>query len=412
MIKLLIIADDFTGALDTGVQFAGRGANTLVVTDLQYDFHDIEENVDVLVMVTESRHIDPEEAYKVVYDISKRAILAGISNIYKKTDSALRGNIGAELKGLMDGAGIKTLPFIPAFPALQRITKDGVHYIEGVPVAESIFGKDPFEPIRYSSVEEIISGQIKVPVVIQRNGKPIENQEGIHVFDAETEEDLQRIGEILNIDGIRFSAGCAGFAATLADLLNIRGTAFKGERLEENLFIACGSVNPVTIRQMRKAKAEGFPQVHLTPEQKLEKEWLQKDTSRKEIEEWLRRAGAEKRFILDVNDPDGQEDTNRYKEAHGLTTEDLRVSISENFAAIMKRLLDDGLRATVLCTGGDTLMALMQVLGIYELTPLYELSPGVVATKFHYQGRTYNMISKSGGIGDEDLLLKIAEMIF
>lgn len=412
MIKLLIIADDFTGALDTGVQFAGRGANTLVVTDLQYDFHDIEEHVDVLVMVTESRHIDPEEAYKVVYDISKRAILAGVSNIYKKTDSALRGNIGAELKGLMDGAGIKTLPFIPAFPALQRITKDGVHYIEGVPVAESIFGKDPFEPIRYSSVEEIISGQIKVPVVIQRNGKPIENQEGIHVFDAETEEDLQRIGEILNIDGIRFSSGCAGFAATLADLLNIRGTAFKGERLEENLFIACGSVNPVTIRQMRKAKAEGFPQVHLTPEQKLEKEWLQKDTSRKEIEEWLRRAGAEKRFILDVNDPDGQEDTNRYKEAHGLTTEDLRVSISENFAAIMKRLLDDGLRATVLCTGGDTLMALMQVLGIYELIPLYELSPGVVATKFLYQGRTYNMISKSGGIGEEDLLLKIAEMIF
>lgn len=411
MIKLLIIADDFTGALDTGVQFAGRGANTLVVTDLQYDFHDIEENVDVLVMVTESRHIDPEEAYKVVYDISKRAILAGISNIYKKTDSALRGNIGAELKGLMDGAGIKTLPFIPAFPALQRITKDGVHYIEGVPVAESIFGKDPFEPIRYSSVEEIISGQIKVPVVIQRNGKPIENQEGIHVFDAETEEDLQRIGEILNIDGIRFSAGCAGFAAMLADLLNIRGTAFKGERLEENLFIACGSVNPVTIRQMRKAKEEGFSQVHLTPEQKLEKEWLQKDTSRKEIEEWLRRAGAEKRFILDVNDPDGQEDTNRYKEAHGLTTEDLRVSISENFAAIMKRLLDDGLRATVLCTGGDTLMALMQVLGIYELTPLYELAPGVVTTKFQYCGRTYNMISKSGGIGDENLLIELADLI-
>ena len=38
MVKLLIIADDFTGALDTGVQFAARGAATRVVTDLAYDF--------------------------------------------------------------------------------------------------------------------------------------------------------------------------------------------------------------------------------------------------------------------------------------------------------------------------------------------------------------------------------------
>ena len=34
MVKLLIIADDFTGALDTGVQFAARGAKTRVVVDV------------------------------------------------------------------------------------------------------------------------------------------------------------------------------------------------------------------------------------------------------------------------------------------------------------------------------------------------------------------------------------------
>lgn len=33
MITLLIVADDFTGALDTGVQLAGSGARTRVVTD-------------------------------------------------------------------------------------------------------------------------------------------------------------------------------------------------------------------------------------------------------------------------------------------------------------------------------------------------------------------------------------------
>lgn len=413
MVKLLIIADDFTGALDTGVQFAGRGAETVVVTNLSFDFKTLDPKVEVLVMVTETRHLKAIEAYDIVYEISERALEAGISTIYKKTDSALRGNIGSELKALMDAAKVRNLPFIPAFPVLQRVTRKGIHFIEGIPVAESVFGKDPFEPILDSSVEKIIRNQTEVPVVIQERENDYDMKDpGIQVFDAETEADLQEIGKGLGLERLRFSAGCAGFASTLADLLGINGPTHQGEKLEENLFIACGSVNPVTIRQLKTAREAGFPHVQLTPEQKLEGSWLEKDDSNEEIKRWIQMASGEKRFILDVNDPEGADDTEQYKVAHGLTTENLRESISENFAAIMKRMLDGGLKATVLCTGGDTLMALMQVLGIYELIPIYELAPGVVATRFTYKGRTYNMISKSGGIGDEDLLLKIAEMIY
>ena len=64
MLKLLIIADDFTGALDTGVQFAARGAATRVVTEPAYDFSRAE--AEVLVMVAETRHLPPEEAYSTV----------------------------------------------------------------------------------------------------------------------------------------------------------------------------------------------------------------------------------------------------------------------------------------------------------------------------------------------------------
>lgn len=412
MVKLLIMADDFTGALDTGVQFAGRGAETVVVTNLNFDFKTLDPKVEVLVMVTETRHLSATEAYDIVYGVVKRALDAGISTIYKKTDSALRGNIGSELKALMDAAKIRNLPFIPAFPVLKRVTCKGIHYIEGIPVAESVFGKDPFEPILDSSVEKIIRSQVEVSVVIHERDSSYDAKEiGIQVFDAETEEDLQEIGKGLGLQGLRFSAGCAGFASTLADLLGINGPTHQGEKLEENLFIACGSVNPVTIRQMKAAREAGFPHIQLTPEQKLEASWLKKEASDEEIKRWIQMASGEKRFILDVNDPEGADDTLKYKEAHGLTTEDLRVSISDNLAAIMKRMLDGGLKATVLCTGGDTLMALMQVLEIDELIPIYELAPGVVATKFNYKGRDYNMISKSGGIGDEDLLLRIADMI-
>ena len=84
LIRLLIIADDLTGALDTVVQFAASGAATRVVTNINYDYSEAEE-VKVLVMDAETRHLDSREAYQVVYNITKGAIQHGIPYIYKKT---------------------------------------------------------------------------------------------------------------------------------------------------------------------------------------------------------------------------------------------------------------------------------------------------------------------------------------
>ena len=63
MITLLIIADDFTGALDTGVQFAAAGAGVRVVTDIRYDYRKSQPGVRVLVMDAETRHLDGRAAY-------------------------------------------------------------------------------------------------------------------------------------------------------------------------------------------------------------------------------------------------------------------------------------------------------------------------------------------------------------
>ena len=37
MDKLLVIADDFTGALDTGIQFVRMGIQSKIVADYNYD---------------------------------------------------------------------------------------------------------------------------------------------------------------------------------------------------------------------------------------------------------------------------------------------------------------------------------------------------------------------------------------
>ncbi|MCI7735003.1 MAG: four-carbon acid sugar kinase family protein [Dysosmobacter sp.] len=413
MVKLLMIADDFTGALDTGVQFATRGAMTMVVTDPAYDFKQTKDDVQVLVLDAETRHLSPGEAHDVVFRAVRDALDAGFNYIYKKTDSALRGNIGAELTAVMEAAGTDRLAFLPAFPKMNRVTRGGVHYISEVPVAESVFGQDPFEPVRHSSIPDIIAEQVETPVVLhermeQPNAKP---QSGIQVYDAESDEDLMRIGLQLGTEGLRFSAGCAGFAAALATILKLDGEAPAFPKLVPSLFIACGSVNPVTLEQMRTAAKAGFPHIHLNPVQKLEPSWLDTEDCAAAVGDWLAQAAAHRRCILDVNDPDGCDDTTLYAKAHGKTTEDLRVGISTQLGHLMQKVLDGGLDATILCTGGDTLLALMRTVGVAELTPVCEVATGAVLTSFVYHGKVYYIISKSGGFGEPDLFCRLASLV-
>jgi len=411
MEKLLIIADDFTGALDTGVQFAVRGAGTRVATDPAYDFSRTGKDVQVLVLDAETRHLPPRAAYDTVFRAVRDARRAGFTYIYKKTDSALRGNIGAELSAALDASGTDSLAFLPALPKMDRVTRNGVHYIDGVPVADSVFGKDPFEPVTASSVAEIIAAQAETPVVLHPLGEAVEPRPGIQIYDAKTDGDLEAVGQRLGREGLALSAGCAGFASVLAELLDLRGAPPEFPHLVPSLFVACGSVNPVTLRQMEEAESAGFPHVHLTPVQKLEAAWRGTPECKAAVSSWLETAGRAGRFILDVNDPPGRDDTSDYAKEHGLTTEDLRVRISDQLGCLVQRMLDGGLDATILCTGGDTLLALTRALGVAELSPVCELDAGAVLTDFLYHGKVYHIISKSGGFGAPDLFIRLARSI-
>ena len=411
MIKLLVIADDFTGAMDTGVQFAAHGAETRVMTGSSYDFM-LAEPPQVLVLDAETRHLSPEEAYEAVFHIVRAALNAGVSYIYKKTDSALRGNIGGELSAVLDAAGGGRISFVPAFPKMNRITKDGVHYIDGTPVAESVFGRDPFEPVRFSSVQSILAEQTDKPVILHRADDLhiAHNQPGIHVYDAASDEDLLRIGDQMGEGGLRLSAGCAGFASVLARALSLEGPSPLIPPLAPALFVACGSINPVTRRQLNEAERHGFCRIRLSLPQKLSPAWLDSGSCTAAVQGWLELARTNRRCILDTNDPDGSAETRRFAALNSLSREEIRVRISSALGTLMKGMLDGGLNATLMCTGGDTLLALMRAVKVMELTPVCELAPGVVLTSFLYREKLYHMISKSGGFGAPGLLLDLAAL--
>lgn len=414
MTMLLIIADDFTGALDTGVQFAARGIETRVIVGAQADLG--AQAARVLVVDTETRHLAADAAYQAVFQLTAQARQAGIRCIYKKTDSALRGNIGAELSAVLDASGCRQLPFLPAYPQIGRCTCGGVHYIDGVPVTESPFGADPFAPVRHAAVTELIAEQSARPAhshAALRENEPVPQEPGILVFDAQNAEDLLRTGSRLLAGGaLTVSAGCAGFAAVLPGLLGIAGTQPPAPpRLDPRLLVVCGSVNPITLAQLDAAEKAGFTRLRLTPQQKLESGHWDTDAGRAELQRIEQCLTANPHCILETNDQGGNRPTAEYAARLGIDTEELRLRIAGGLGALVGGLFASPAMGTLLLTGGDTLLQCMQCIGARALEPICELEKGVVLASFTFQGRRRYVITKSGGFGREDLLPALAARI-
>ena len=413
MIRLLIIADDFTGGLDTGVQFASRGIPARVLTDPGEDFRAAAGECEVLVIVAETRHLPATDAYDLVYRTARKGADLGIAHIYKKTDSALRGNIGAELAAVYRACETDFLPFIPALPAMNRITREGIHYIDGVPAAQSVFGRDPFEPVKESDVARLISLQTDLPVT---NAAPdrIVKHKGIAVIDAATEEDLRQAAGALSRTGIpRASAGCAGFASVLPGLLGLVSRGIPElPPLDPGLFVLCGSVNPITQKQLDHGEKHGFSRIHIMPETKLHPEIFGSAEGKAVLSGWKEQIASRDWLILDANDADPRNmDTAVRAAEEGLSIEDVRQRISESLGIILSEITDSPAERTLLITGGDTLLESMNRMKVFRMTPLTEVFPGVVLSRVVLHGRPRLVITKSGGFGNETLLSDLKELI-
>lgn len=410
MIRLLIIADDFTGALDTGIQFQGK--HTALRFDQKPDSYlkGLAPNTQVLIVDAETRHLPPQEAGAVVGRIAADAAAAGVVCIYKKTDSGLRGNIGAELAAVLKHSTEQVLHFVPALPQLNRITKSGIQYINGQEVASSVFGRDQFEPVKQSCIADIIAQQTSVPVTLAASVETV--QQGIAVYDAATVSDLKKIARDLKADGkFRLLAGCAGFAQMLPELLGIAVTATLPPKLPSKLAMICGSINPVTLAQMDAAESSGARRIRLTVQQKLNDGWIGSNQWRcdvMEIEALLRQEGS---TIVECDGLGDLEGLSACQEKLGLRLEQMRCRISETMGLLLKTFLEDGLEATWMVTGGDTLMAFMHLAGLHEMAPICEYAPGVVLASVRLNGKTVYLLTKSGGFGENCLLLDLEKKL-
>lgn len=410
MLKLLILTDDFTGALDTGVKFSEKGISTQVIVSTTWE--EIDTNCEVLVIDAETRHVSQKTAYERIYQICKKAKQQGVLNIYKKTDSALRGNAGCEIQAVQDAYKDRRVMFIPSLPKMNRVVKDAILYIDGVPVTESVFGQDPFEPVQEDRVDEIlkITGYKKCISLISNNKYKIDNISDLLLFDAETQNDLKQIANLVEEKTENFIfAGCAGFAENLPEILNLEKDNTKKYKTKSNLIFICGSVNPITKSQIRYAQKLGIPKITLKPEEKLNQEYWDKEKAKNKINEIIENKGQH--FIIDSNDVSDNHETMDYAREKNWNIQEIRIRISQTLGYLTKKIIDKGLNGTFLISGGDTLLGFMNAVDCNELEPVKEICPGCVLTRLEYKNQDYFIITKSGGFGQERLIEKLIDLI-
>ncbi|SUG74102.1 Dihydrodipicolinate synthase [Salmonella enterica subsp. enterica] len=264
--KMMVIADDFTGSNDTGVQLAKKGARTEVMLSASQK---PSRRADVLVINTESRAMPADQAASAVYAaLSPWCETSPAPLVYKKIDSTFRGNIGAEVTAAMRASQRKLAVIAAAIPAAGRTTLEGKCLVNGVPLLETEFASDPKTPIVSSRIAEIVALQSEIPVYevflqdVRRGGLSAlltayaAEGEGIIVVDAVEERDLTLIAQAAcEQPSMPLLVGAAGLVNALPVEL------FMQDRQRLPVLVVAGSMSEATRRQVDNALCRGRAEV-------------------------------------------------------------------------------------------------------------------------------------------------------
>jgi len=360
MTPQVVVADDLSGACDTGAAFATTGASVHVFGE--YDHADIgTTGADIVVVDCDTRHRSEADAYARVSALLARVRPERPEELFLKIDSTLRGPIASVVRAVLDALPDARAIAAPAFPRQRRITRGGLQLIDDIPVHVGSAGSDPRAPIWTSRVAEAL-------------GSP----ERVRVFDAATDADLDTIAMQTGAIWI----GAAGLASALARKRRIPQPPLPPP---VSVIVVAGTINPVTHTQLAALAEAGTEVARIEPGDLLiENERLR--ALRRRLE---RIAAGGASFAISL-DPSGR-------------VVDHAAVLSALSGFVTSLPYDPS--TTFLATGGETARALCRALGVHILVPLDEIEPGIPLSLA--LERDIRMITKAGGFGDPDTLARI-----
>ena len=341
----------------------------------------------------------PKDAYKRVNKSISGFRLEAIPHIYKKVDSTLRGNIGAELDALMDAASVDKVVFSPAYPANKRTVKDGVLLLDGVPVANTEFAEDPWSPVKESHIPSLLRSQTKravghVPLtaVLKDRGsfldavkEEFENGNEIVVVDATDESHLHMaVDAAARLDATRLLSGSAGLALALPKGLDLM------KKINPVLIMA-GSLSRVTRVQVdRVVDSPSARAVNLDANL----------LSDEEVSNVVSKCIEGIRSNMDVVVRSPERVPGKEKE------------IARTMGEVTSRVLNQVEVSGMVLTGGDIASAVSERLGVNAIRILQEVQPGIPLGEFvGGDADGMKVVTKAGGFGDDDALVSSILMV-
>ena len=407
--SVLIVADDFTGVNDTVVQFSKLGLTSITTLNLDL-VHELIQEHDVVGVTTESRSIVKEKSYSILYSLGEK-VKDIFDNIlfYKKVDSTLRGNIVPEIVGLVDALNPDLIVFAPAFPKQGRITRDGVHLVNGVPVEKTYFGKDLRSPVKSShlpSYFEPIFGtryrHINLQELRKEDLKRGIGEFKILSFDVENDLDLKNIvQQILSSEKRRIIwVGSAGLAEQLAY------NSIVGSVEGKPVLMAVGSVNEVSRNQVIE-----FTKVFPTNVIQVNVHTLVKDFG-KEGERIVDEVSRNLKFSNDIiiatsyTREQVEEGVSLAKEL-GLNLSDFGSILAEKFGLLVSHIISFFGKDSfcgIYMTGGDIAVSVIKHLKLESFKILGEIEPGLPLLL----SKDLLIVTKAGGFGGSETLIKVS----
>jgi len=365
--RIAVIADDLTGALDTGVQFTQWGYTTQLTNDPEHS------TAEVAITNTDTRNKTPTEAYQTVYNITKQLTH---TIIYKKLDSTLRGNPGPETQAILDATCETHAILTPTYPPTGRRVQDGHLYIHDTPITQTEY------------INEYRHKTSHIPEILQTQAHITKNPEnlkpGINIIDAATEKHLTEITK----HRTRILAGSAGLADALCQTL----------RNPPPVITIIGSMRTQTRIQAKQLETRlGATIIPLDTIQALH-EKPQSETV-KEAEEALK-IGRDI-VITSTPSPETIEQTKTEAQRMGLTTEELEKRVTHALAESTETLLKHKTAGLIL-TGGATALAVTERLAVKNIEILDEVEPGIPVLRLDQTPA----VTKAGGFGQPDALIR------
>jgi len=367
-ISVGIVADDLTSATDGAAPFLGKaGAHILRSPSAAPDRT-------VVAIDTNSRALAADKA--AVATATAISAVKDRSILFKTIDSTLRGHLGEEIAAAFQASGRAKLVVAPAFPETGRLTDGGIQMVHGVPVSKSDYGRDPVHPARRSSIAELIDPSLgRVVVVAKDQETGAIDEADVLILDADSQETLNRQVARFPDPGDILWAGSPGLALALAARMPAAATSDTMADLKaQRVLIVAGSANPVTHAQCDALRAQGTPVVGQMAE-----------------------APADA-CIVCLRAP-----FTRRTDSAILLTE----LAGEASTSIMQHRYD-----AVIATGGETMAAILNRLGITGFTLIGEVEPGFpVGRAAQANGSPLVIAMKAGGFGSPDTLLHAAKVL-